>query len=226
VLGKPLWIGEQPRRGERQQRPQLHQVVLHRGTGDRELERHLEVTGAAVRLAAVVLDELRLVEDEPRPRDFVVRVGVQAKQRVRRDDDVGGRDLVDRAARLGERVEHDIDAQLGCEPGCLRCPVRRDAGRSDDEERSRRRTVLTHVADEGERLERLPEPHVVGEDSAELHVPQGRQPCKALRLVRPQAGAEPGRLGVDRQRIELEQRRDGSLPALGLLGHDADLGQL
>ena len=68
VLGEPGRAGEQPRRHDRQQRPQLHQVVLHRRAGDRELERRGQLPGALVGLGLVVLDELRLVQDEPGPR--------------------------------------------------------------------------------------------------------------------------------------------------------------
>ena len=39
VVGEPGRAREQAGRGDRQQRPQLHQVVLHRRAGDRELER-------------------------------------------------------------------------------------------------------------------------------------------------------------------------------------------
>ena len=67
VLAEPLGVREQPGRGDRQQRPQLHQVVLHRRAGDRDLERRRHPARALVRLGLVVLDVLGLVEEQPGP---------------------------------------------------------------------------------------------------------------------------------------------------------------
>ena len=50
VLGEAHRVGKQPGRGDRQQRPQLHQVVLHRRAGDRQLERRVQAHGRPVRL--------------------------------------------------------------------------------------------------------------------------------------------------------------------------------
>ena len=61
-VAEPARVREQPGRGDRQQRPELHQVVLHRRAGDRELERRGQLPGALVGLRLVVLDELRLVQ--------------------------------------------------------------------------------------------------------------------------------------------------------------------
>ena len=65
VLGEPVRDREKPRRRDREQRPQVHQAVLQRRAGDRQLERRRQPAGALVGLGLVVLDELGLVEDQP-----------------------------------------------------------------------------------------------------------------------------------------------------------------
>src|ERR687889_2780779 len=66
VLAEPGRTREQARRRDRQQRPQLHEVVLHGGTGDRQLERSRQLACALVDPGLVILDELRLVEEQTR----------------------------------------------------------------------------------------------------------------------------------------------------------------
>ena len=217
LLGEPLRVGEQPGRGDRQQRPQLHQVVLHRRSRDRQLERRGQLADAAVGLRLVVLDVLRLVEDQPRPGHRAVGVRLEPEQRVRRDHDVGGGDLLDRAPRPRQRVGDRIDLQSGREAGRLRHPVRHDARRRDHQERADARVALAGVADQRERLQRLAEPHVVGEDPAELELPQRRQPAEPVALVGAQLRLQRRRRVVLGDRIELEQRADLALPRLRLL---------
>ena len=52
---------------------------------------------------------------------------------------------------------------------------------------------LAGLADEGQGLERLAQAHVVGEDAAELVLPQEGQPAEALPLVGPQLSVQGGR---------------------------------
>ena len=74
--------------------------------------------------------------------------------------------------------------------------------------------VLEHVQAQGEGLDGLPEPHVVGEDPAEAVAVQERQPVEPLLLVVAQRGVEAGR---DRHRLGGGERRhapDAVGPAL------------
>src|SRR3712207_8015953 len=48
VLGEPLRAREQPGRHDREHGPQVHQVVLHRRAGDRQLEPGRQPTGGGV----------------------------------------------------------------------------------------------------------------------------------------------------------------------------------
>ncbi len=75
-------------------------------------------------------------------------------------------------------------------------------------------------------LQRLAQPHVVGEDAAEPVVPEERQPLVAVELVVPQGGRQRRRgLGV-RQLVEGQQRPHRPRPPLALVGDDAEGDQL
>ena len=77
VLAESDGVGEQAGRSDRQQRPELHQVVFHRCAGDRQLERRLHTPSALVHLRPVVLGVLGLVEHEARPSVRGMGVGVK-----------------------------------------------------------------------------------------------------------------------------------------------------
>ena len=109
LLGERLRVREQPGRGDRKQRPQLHQVVLHRRSGERQLERRGQLANAAICLGLVVLDVLRLVEDHAGPLDGAIGVGFEPEQCVGRDHDVGGGELFDRASRFRQRAGDGLD---------------------------------------------------------------------------------------------------------------------
>ena len=81
------------------------------------------------------------------------------------------------------------------------------------------------VGDQRQRLQRLAEPHVVGEDPAEPGRPQVGQPAEAVELVGPQLGLQPGRLDL-RQRGQPAQRLRRPDPLRGLRVDEADLGEL
>ena len=82
----------------------------------------------------------------------------------------------------------------------LLAPGGHHAGRGDHEER-----VVGPAADDGvlherEHLQRLAQPHVVGQDPAEAVLVEEGQPPEALQLVGPQRGGRgrPGRAGGSR----------------------------
>ena len=151
--------------------------------------------------------------------DRAVGLGVEPEQRVGRDDDVGGRELLDRPRRTSRSVSVTaLTREPGCEARRLADPVRDDARRRDDQERAEAGIALASVADERERLQRLAEPHVVGEDAAEPELPERGEPVEPVALVGPELGARASRQLVLGERVEVEQRVDLPLPALGLLG--------
>ncbi len=95
------------------------------------------------------------------------------------------------------------------------------------------------MRDQRQRLQRLAQPHVVGEDAAELVLPQEREPLESLDLVRPQLRGQPG---GQRHAAEVSHRLqwrcirpgagerqeaiDLSLPGACLAADQAKLGQL
>ncbi len=85
---------------------------------------------------------------------------------------------------------------------------------------------MSSSADERQGLQRLAEAHVVGEDTAELVLPQERQPTEPVELVRAQQCPQRrGRLraldGAERQ-----QSLDLLLPRARLAADHSQLGQL
>ncbi len=225
VLAELLRAAVQAGRDERDQRPQLHHVVLHRRTGDGELERCGQPPGGLVRLGVMILDELRLVEDRAVPGDLDERVVVDPEQRVRRDDDVRVADL------LGERRPAALlgrgdggDAQARREPPGLGGPVADDAGRCHHQE-ARLRPLLRDAGDQRQRLDGLAEAHVVGQDPAEPVVPEEAQPGETVALVAPQGRGEPGG-GLDRAGwTRVCEPRHLPVPLRELLGDHAEAEQ-
>ena len=90
-----------------------------------------------------------------------------------------------------EPVQHD-DAQMRREPGEFGGPVAHQAGRHDHQRRpvEAARGFLDDDVRDG--LRRLAEPHVVGQEAAEVVGAQMLQPVDALLLVGAQAGGEAG----------------------------------
>ena len=144
-----------------------------------------------------VLDELGLVEKQPGPLDGGVVVVLDPEQAVGGDHhiDVCGHVLQGRppaAPGLGDR-DH---VEVGREPAALRRPVPHDAGRRHHQIGSIGQTTLSGVAHQGQRLQRLAEPHVVGENAAEPVLVEEGQPVESGVLIRPEGGAQTGGCGM------------------------------
>ena len=132
---------------------------------------------------------------------------------VRGDDDVGAQGrLGERGAREPEAAVVDVHAQRGREPGDLRGPLLDHAHRADDERRPEhvRAELLPLGGEHRDRLDGLPEAHVVGQDPADAEVAEHPQPAVAALLEREEREAHRG---GRRQRAEaviavLEQVRE------------------
>ena len=175
----------------------------------------------------MVLHELRLVEHEPCPRERVVRVVLDPEQRVRGHDDIGTRNRLGQRrtpSRLGLGDRHR--GESGGEPLALARPVLDDARRRHHQERRRDRSSGTDTGDHREGLQRLAEPHVIGEDAAEPVLVEEGQPTEPVALVGPQRRAYACGHVDGRDRVEIEQAVDSGLPAATLLVDDAQLHQL
>ena len=157
---------EQARVGEVHHAPQLLEPVLDRRAAEHDAKLPLQPERRARRLAAEVLDRLRFVEDDDVPRPPAARRSASRRSTayvVERD--------------VGRRVELRASGRGRCavrRPGRKRAisvgPVVDDALRAHDERAP---------AQDADRLERLAEPHVVGEHGAELRVAQEREPVDA-----------------------------------------------
>ena len=194
VVAEPVRAGEQPRRGDGQQRPQFHQVVLQRRARDRDLHRGGQSARALIDLRLAVLGLLGLIEQQPGPAQCGVGSEVDAQQGVGRDDDIGAcGELGEFPPAAGHGAGYRHHGQVRGEPRGLGGPVGHHAGRGDDQERAARRILLPGVTDQGEALQRLAQAHVVGEDSAQPVLPEKGQPAEPVLLVRAQPGPQPGR---------------------------------
>src|SRR5690606_39090917 len=88
-----------------------------------------------------------------------------------------------------------------------------------------RSTGSPRVADQAERLEGLAETHVVGEDAAEVELPQVHEPAYALQLVVTRSGGDTAEIDLG-QGLMVDQRSRGVHPASGLSIDDAECGEL
>ena len=177
----------EPGRGEREEGPQVHERVLERGAGHREDEGGGQPPQGLMGLGAVVLDELRLVEDHATPADLGELRGVDAQHRIGGDDEVGAVDrLGDGLAPAAVGVRQGAHDEVGDELRGLAGPRADDARGGDDEHRPVELARLVGAGEQCQGLHGLAQAHVVGEDAPETGVPERAQPVIALELVGPQ----------------------------------------
>ena len=168
--------------------------------------------------ARVVLQVVRLVEDQTRPGHPAKRVRVFAEDVVVDDHPLG---------RGGDR-RRAFDDEHGCggrHQRDLTRPVTLHRGRTDDEVR----TAGRHMAERDDGLSRLAEAHVVGQDGAAAAEEEGDaidlvrkepvgqshgRPERAVRVVR--QAEEPGKRG--RLRVERRLPRGGAGGGAGFRG--------
>jgi hypothetical protein len=171
---------EEPGVQEVEDRPQVAEPVLHRGSGERESRARSHGFHGARLLGARVLDRLRLVEDRQRPLAALERLGA-CERAVRRDDEIGAGEV--RAPDLGEvarrhrrRVGH-ARCQRRREAIDLGLPVGKQRRGHDEQMRGIAAPAVLLVKEEQrEHLDGLAEPHVVRQAHAEPERRGERQP--------------------------------------------------
>jgi len=139
------------------------QIVLERRAREEERALAVEPADRLAHVRRLVLDEVALVEDDVPPPHGLAERRLHRRRLghlERRDDDVVAPDVAElflQALALGHvrGVELD-DAERRRELGRLDEPRREDAQRRDDERRAAGRVAVLEVAQERERLERLP----------------------------------------------------------------------
>jgi hypothetical protein len=139
---------------------------------------------------------LRLVHQQAIPLDLGQRIDVTRCDVVRRDDDV---DLAHLAPQLLVRetvgTVVKVHTQPRREPVHLRDPLPRDAHRAHDQCRPEcvAPELLALRLEHRDRLHRLPEPHIVGENRADPEIAEHAQPAVPLLLEREQVVPHPRR---------------------------------
>ena len=135
----------------------------------------------------MVLGELGFVEYQSGPAARGIRIGVEAKEGVRRHDDVRP---VDECCQIGfsaaQRVRDDSGVEGWCELGHLGFPIGDHAGGSNDQKRRRRWIRLPRSADHCESLQGLTQAHVVGEYAAQTVLAEEIEPTESVDLIRTQ----------------------------------------
>ena len=135
-----------------------------------------------------VLDGLGLVEHEHAPLTLHQEAAVARQERIRREDDVPGLELLGAAGAVGPVV--DVDGEVGGEPVQLALPVPEHRGRAHDQRRPLHAVgVIEQV---GDHLDRLSEAHVVGQERAQPELAGLRQPSQADLLVRAELALKGG----------------------------------
>ncbi len=116
---------------------------------------------------------------------------VARQQRIGGQDDVGAVDLVEQVHALLALQEQHLEARREAR-GFVE-PVGHQAGRGDHQCRAGKTAGLFLGEDVGQRLHRLAETHIVGQDAAQVVLAQELHPGQAVELVVAQGGLQAGR---------------------------------
>ena len=184
-------------------------AVGHRRSGEqvdlwRADHRRTGIVGHAQQLQdvrgalGVVLDEVSLVEDHARPANRM-KPGCMGLEQIVVDDNPARRTNV--FWSIGSAADH-LDRRFGIDEPDLSPPVELQRGRADHQDRALGRGDL-HGHD---RLARLPEPHVVGENRS----PFRHQEDHAVRLVRIEQALRKPADGVEVWNGKWERRHQTS----------------
>ena len=160
------FAAEQTRLDEGKDRPQVSQRIFDRGAGERETMIGAQIAHDPRDLRTRVLRVLRFIEDERAKIELLENRGIEARERVGRDHDIGVVDLFEPLRAIAARLEAQR-LEIGGEARDLRFPRMRDRGRRDDE---RGRATFGLLASQQIRnhLNCLAGPHVIGKHAAEF----------------------------------------------------------
>src|SRR5579859_3604772 len=207
LLGRP----EQPWVGKFHDRPQVAQPVLHRRPGQRDPGPRGQPAHRLGLPGRMVLDVLRLVADNPPPRNLRQILQVPCR------DPVGGDHQIGRRQRLGKLVPAQpiptvmhVNLQSRSELGCLLFPIAHQTHRANkkrglhygggvDSVHLRRtsfsqthRAVLPLVSHQPEQLDGLSQTHRIRQNPPQTKPIKEGQPGKPTLLVGAQGAGERG----------------------------------
>ena len=212
---------EEPRRRPVEQRPELGQLVLDGGAGQRDPGAAGDRAERAGSRRAGVLDVLGLVGDDEVPRHGRQDLGVDPHRAVggQHEPGLGSGE----AGEVAGRAVEAADGDAGGERGDLGLPVSEQGGRADHQRRAGAALALGAVEGERDQRDRLAETHVVGQARAEAERGQLVEPGQALALVVAQAGGKPGG-HLDRRPVDRGQELVADLQQRGADDHLAGVG--
>mmetsp|Transcript_59635 Transcript_59635/g.158717 ORF Transcript_59635/g.158717 Transcript_59635/m.158717 type:complete len:424 (-) Transcript_59635:1733-3004(-) len=179
-------VGELVGQKEVEQRPQLVQVVLQRGTGEQQARVRLELAHHRGQLGVLVLDAVRLIDDEVAPVELLEVRLLAAHDLERRHHHVElvRLDLLLElllALLLGAaHVHHAVVRQPLLE---LLHPVGHGGLRRENHVRAPGVLELGQVADHGDCLDSLAQTHLVGQNSTDAVVVETNQPVQPFQLI-------------------------------------------
>ena len=192
---------EQARAEEIKQGPKVGQPVLDRGAGEHDSRSGPEPLDGPGLPRRRILDGLRLVEHDQLPVDLR-QPRLAQEHPVGRHDDVGALEGLGRVG--GRPVEpvlrglgrmDELGAERRGEPVHLRFPVPQQGSRQN-QQRWPGAAVLLQNRQKRQHLDRLAQPHVVGQAGAEPQVRHEPEPVEARLLIlaqdRLQVAARPG----------------------------------
>jgi hypothetical protein len=177
-------------------------------------EQPRRLRGVALR----VLDGLRLVEDHVIEEHLLEKRDVAPQGPVRGQHHVVARER----GRVPGPVEARVlqHAQAGGEAGGLRPPVEDERAEDDHQRGWPARPLAAFAAsppglEQGQDLDGLPQPHVVGQAAAQAELLEEVEPSQALALVVPQLAAEaprriPGNYALEAAELFSEHTRGDS----------------
>jgi hypothetical protein len=223
-LCKAAAVAKKARQQQVELRPQLGQVVFERRAGQRQPVRGAQAPGGFGGARLGVLQVLCLVEDGD------VELMLDQFVDVARQERIGGQHHVV-AADLGKRrvpaqpVQHQR-LQLRRKACALGLPVVHDRGGCQHQRGPLQPPRVFFQQQVGNRLHRLAQTHVVGQDAGQLVLAQELQPRQPGQLIRPQLGAQARRRCHRRDRAERCQPLAQPTQVLGAPPFEAGAGQL
>ena len=189
-VGEPLLelvVGlKDGRHEEVHQAPELHEAVLQRCPGQKDPVLGVEVQQGLPLQALPVLDQVRLVEDEEVPLLAAEHFRVRQDEGVARDTHVETVGLgpplplglaLPGASVVGEDLERRAPLLE------LHLPVQHHGGRHDDQVWAPLAFLSGPAGQQRYGLDRLAQPHLVGQDPIQALLGQGGHPLHAFHLV-------------------------------------------
>ncbi len=174
---EPLLRAQKPRVDEVEERIEFSQVIFYGSPRRDELEGPLEPHGRLGALGGNVLDGLSLIQNDGAPFDGGKELRLLVEQTVADHQDIHFLEIVDRLRAIptaeGDEIERGSKA-IG-----FGHPIHTN-GRGSHHQGG---TLRSAIQNDGQRLQGLSEPHVVGQAGPHSQVSESREPVEAVHLV-------------------------------------------